>query len=225
MAAKRVTILFDIDGTLINSGGAGAASWRLAFDELYGIPADIGEFTDAGMTDPDVGRRTFEAVMHRAPERAEFARLLERRLHYMHETIAGLDHLPSPAGRRGDAAAAAQRRLPAGDRDRKRRGRRAHQAGTGPGSTGSSRSEDTAPTRVIGARSHASRSSGRPLSTVTTSIRRRPSSWATRRAMWRVPTPPASSASAVASGHYTVEQLREANADYAISSLKEPLPV
>ena len=69
LAAKRVTILFDIDGTLINSGGAGAASWRLAFDELYGIPADIGEFTDAGMTDPEVGRKTFEAVMHRAPER------------------------------------------------------------------------------------------------------------------------------------------------------------
>ena len=75
--------------TLINSGGAGAASWRLAFHELYGIPADIGEFTDAGMTDPDVGRRTFEAVMHRAPEQAEFARLLERRLHYMHEAVAG----------------------------------------------------------------------------------------------------------------------------------------
>jgi len=37
---------------LIISGGAGADSWRLAFDELYGIPADIGEFTDAGMTDP-----------------------------------------------------------------------------------------------------------------------------------------------------------------------------
>src|SRR3954470_12676965 len=87
MAAKRLAILFDIDGTLIDTGGAGAASWRLAFDEFYGIPADIGEFTDAGMTDPDVGRKTFEAVMHRAPERAEFARLLERRLHYMHETV------------------------------------------------------------------------------------------------------------------------------------------
>ena len=34
VAAKYVTVLFDIDGTLINSGGAGAASWRLAFDEL-----------------------------------------------------------------------------------------------------------------------------------------------------------------------------------------------
>ena len=61
---ERIAILFDIDGTLIITGGAGAASWRLAFDELYGIPADIGKFTDTGMTDPDVGRKTFEAVMH-----------------------------------------------------------------------------------------------------------------------------------------------------------------
>ena len=34
MAAKCVAILFDIDGTLINSGRAGAAAWRMAFDEL-----------------------------------------------------------------------------------------------------------------------------------------------------------------------------------------------
>lgn len=83
MPNQRVAILFDIDGTLINSGGAGAASWRMAFDELYGIPADIGAFTDTGMTDPDVGRRTFEAVLHRAPEPKEFTRLLERRLHHL----------------------------------------------------------------------------------------------------------------------------------------------
>ena len=84
---SRVAVLFDIDGTLINTGGGGAASWRLAFDDLYGIPADIGEFTDIGMTDPDVGRKTFEAVMSRAPERKEFTRLLERRLHYLHQTV------------------------------------------------------------------------------------------------------------------------------------------
>ncbi|WP_337308992.1 HAD family hydrolase [Candidatus Aeolococcus gillhamiae] len=84
----RLAILFDIDGTLIISGGAGAASWRMAFDELYGIPADIGQFTDTGMTDPDVGRRTFVAVLHRQPSRAEFAKLLERRLHYLYQTVA-----------------------------------------------------------------------------------------------------------------------------------------
>jgi phosphoglycolate phosphatase len=87
MSEERVAILFDIDGTLINTGGAGAASWRLAFNDLYGIPADIGEFTDTGMTDPAVGRKTFEAVLHREPERKEFTRLLERRLRYLHQTV------------------------------------------------------------------------------------------------------------------------------------------
>lgn len=88
MSAKRRAILFDIDGTLIITGGAGAASWRLAFNELYGIPADIGQFTDAGMTDPEVGRKTFQAVLHRPPHRAEFTCLMERRLHYLHTTVA-----------------------------------------------------------------------------------------------------------------------------------------
>jgi len=84
-------ILFDIDGTLIITGGAGATSWRLAFDEMFGIPADIGEFTDTGMTDPDVGRKTFEAVLHRQPTRAEFSKLLERRLHYLYSAVADSD--------------------------------------------------------------------------------------------------------------------------------------
>jgi phosphoglycolate phosphatase len=91
MAVERIAILFDIDGTLISTGGAGATSWRLAFDELYGIPADIGKFTDAGMTDPDVGRKTFEAVLKRKPERKEFARLMERRLHYLHGAVEESD--------------------------------------------------------------------------------------------------------------------------------------
>jgi phosphoglycolate phosphatase len=82
-----LAILFDIDGTLINTGGAGAASWRLAFDELYGIPADIGKFTDTGMTDPEVGRQTFEAVLNRKPERKEFTKLMERRSFYLHQTV------------------------------------------------------------------------------------------------------------------------------------------
>jgi phosphoglycolate phosphatase len=91
MAGDPLAILFDIDGTLINTGGAGAASWRLAFDELYGIPADIGKFTDTGMTDPEVGRKTFEAVLDRAPQREEFTKLMERRLHYLRQTVGDSD--------------------------------------------------------------------------------------------------------------------------------------
>jgi len=84
----RIAILFDIDGTLLTTGGAGAAAWRLAFDELYGVRADIGRFTDAGMTDPEVGRLTFEHVIGREPNTRELARLLARRNHYMRETVA-----------------------------------------------------------------------------------------------------------------------------------------
>lgn len=81
-------LLFDIDGTLVTTGGAGAEAWKLAFQELHGIPADIGQFTDAGMTDPDVGAQTFEAVLGRAPTPHELAELLQRRLEHMPETVA-----------------------------------------------------------------------------------------------------------------------------------------
>jgi phosphoglycolate phosphatase len=81
-------LLFDIDGTLVSTGGAGAVAWRRAFEELHGIPADIGEYTDAGMTDPDVGTRTFEAVMGRRPSARELAQLIQRRLEHLPEAVA-----------------------------------------------------------------------------------------------------------------------------------------
>ena len=69
-------MLFDVDGCLISTGGAGTKAWRYAFDRLHGIPADIGQFTEAGMTDPDVGRQTFVRVLARDPTEAEMGRLL-----------------------------------------------------------------------------------------------------------------------------------------------------
>jgi phosphoglycolate phosphatase-like HAD superfamily hydrolase len=81
-------LLFDIDGTLVSTGGAGAVAWKQAFLELHGIPADIGQFTDAGMTDPDVGAKTFEAVLGRKPTPHELAALIQRRLEHLPEAIA-----------------------------------------------------------------------------------------------------------------------------------------
>ncbi|MDQ6726198.1 MAG: HAD family hydrolase [Actinomycetota bacterium] len=81
-------LLFDIDGTLVSTGGAGAVAWKQAFQELHGIPADINQFTDAGMTDPDVGAQTFEAVLHRKPTAHELAQLIQRRLEHLPETVA-----------------------------------------------------------------------------------------------------------------------------------------
>ena len=82
--ARPSAVLFDIDGTLISTGGAGARSWRHAFDELYGIPADIGQFTDAGMTDPMVARLTFKAAIGHDPSPTELATVM----------AAYLDRLP-----------------------------------------------------------------------------------------------------------------------------------
>jgi phosphoglycolate phosphatase len=88
MATDYRILLFDIDGTLVSTGGAGAVAWRRAFEELHGIPADIGQFTDAGMTDPDVGAKTFAAVIGREPSPHELALLVQRRLEHLPEAIA-----------------------------------------------------------------------------------------------------------------------------------------
>jgi phosphoglycolate phosphatase len=88
MADTYRILLFDIDGTLVATGGAGAVAWKQAFEELHGIPADIGQYTDAGMTDPDVGAKTFEAVLHREPTAHELAQLIQRRLEHMPEAVA-----------------------------------------------------------------------------------------------------------------------------------------
>ena len=69
--AKPVAVLFDVDETLVHTGGSGARSWKAAFDQLYGIPADIGAHSSAGETDPQVARATFSGVLGRQPSDEE----------------------------------------------------------------------------------------------------------------------------------------------------------
>ncbi|MGN6201407.1 MAG: HAD family hydrolase [Solirubrobacterales bacterium] len=67
-------VLFDIDGTLLHTGGAGAVAWQRAFLELYEVEANITEHTHAGMTDPEIAEIVFREVLKRqgsAEERAE----------------------------------------------------------------------------------------------------------------------------------------------------------
>lgn len=82
-----LAIMFDVDGCLISTGGAGSRSWRYAFDRLHGIAADIGQFTEAGMTDPEVGRLTFTRVLGRPPTEREMARLLGAYLERLAEEV------------------------------------------------------------------------------------------------------------------------------------------
>ena len=50
-AAARL-VLFDIDGTILLSGGAGLSAIAAATDELYGRPFELKDVTTAGRLDP-----------------------------------------------------------------------------------------------------------------------------------------------------------------------------
>jgi phosphoglycolate phosphatase len=80
-------VLFDIDGTLIASGGASTVAWRRAFEELHGIAVNVWDHTDPGTTDPEVGRASFRGALGREPTKAELARLMALRLRYLPEEV------------------------------------------------------------------------------------------------------------------------------------------
>jgi len=82
-----MVVLFDIDGTLIDSGGSGTRSWRAAFQKLYGVPADIGDFSAAGQTDPQVARETFRGALERDPELDELGNLYAQYLLFLADDI------------------------------------------------------------------------------------------------------------------------------------------
>jgi phosphoglycolate phosphatase len=81
-------VLFDIDGTLITTGGAGAVAWRHAFEELHGTPLDIRKVTESGMTDPEVGRVALRNILGRDPDGRELATAMA---HYLRHLSASID--------------------------------------------------------------------------------------------------------------------------------------
>jgi phosphoglycolate phosphatase-like HAD superfamily hydrolase len=86
-ATKPVAVLFDIDETLVHTGGSGARSWNAAFEKLFGVGADIGEHTSAGETDPQVARETFRGVLGREPAADELSALYARYLMHLADDI------------------------------------------------------------------------------------------------------------------------------------------
>jgi phosphoglycolate phosphatase len=82
-------VLFDIDGTLLVTGGAGAVAWQRAFLELHGVEANIEEHTHAGMTDPEIAEIIFREVIGRDGSAEERAEAIAAYLSYLQEAVEG----------------------------------------------------------------------------------------------------------------------------------------
>jgi phosphoglycolate phosphatase-like HAD superfamily hydrolase len=81
-------VLFDIDGTILVTGGAGGVAWQRAFDELYGVEANVAEHTDAGMTDPEIAVIVFREVIGRECSPEERARAIAGYLRHLPDAVA-----------------------------------------------------------------------------------------------------------------------------------------
>jgi phosphoglycolate phosphatase len=216
-------ILFDVDGTLVETGGAGGESWRRAFLDLYGVDADVKLFTEVGETDPAVGRRTFEGLFGRPPDPAEMARLMAVRLGHICNAVAesaGYRVLPGVESTlkklategyllgltTGNVEAAAFAKLHRGGLNR-------FFCFGGYGSDSADRGELT---RV------AIRRAERILGMAVDSCRvlvvgDTPRDVSAARAAGTTPV-------GVATGHYSKDDLHEAGARYVLATLEQPLP-
>lgn len=81
-------VLFDIDGTLLVTGGAGGVAWQRAFEELHGVEANIAEHTDAGMTDPEIAAIVFREVIGREGSQEERAKAIGCYLKRLPDAVA-----------------------------------------------------------------------------------------------------------------------------------------
>ena len=81
-------VLFDIDGTLLVTGGAGGVAWQRAFEELHGVEANVAEHTDAGMTDPEIAAIVFREVIGREGSPEERSRAIAGYLRHLPDTVA-----------------------------------------------------------------------------------------------------------------------------------------
>ncbi len=217
-------VLFDIDGTLISTGGASDRAWGRAIRDLYDVDFDVAAHTGRGVPDPEVGRQVLERILSRPPTGRELREAMRLRLRYLPEevksspgfvvepgVVALLDTLSADGVllglTTGNVEAAAHIKLA--------------RAGLNHyfdfGGYGSDAPDRTALTRTAVARARGL-ANGSLADDAIVSVGDTPRDVAAGHgAGIRVV--------GVASGEYDVEELRSAGADWAIESLEEGLPL
>ena len=90
-------VLFDIDGTLVSTGGAGQRALERALEESLALQAVRSGFSFAGMTDRMIVRRLLEELAQEASEAAIDA-VLEVYLRVLQEEVAAAERYRIHAG-------------------------------------------------------------------------------------------------------------------------------
>jgi len=80
-------LLFDIDGTLIYSGGAGTRSIEKSFREIYGIENAMKDVLPDGKTDPLIIEEVFIKKLKKNPDKKEIEEILELYLRNLEKEI------------------------------------------------------------------------------------------------------------------------------------------
>ena len=88
MPSPHQLILFDLDGTLLLSGGAGARALNTAFESLYGVPEAMAGIDPHGKTDPFICQEMFRAHLGREGAEEEATEILRRYLDYLPDEVA-----------------------------------------------------------------------------------------------------------------------------------------
>jgi phosphoglycolate phosphatase len=216
-------ILFDIDGTLVDTGGAGARSWTWAFERLFGRCVDIAEHSTAGMTDPAIARMTFAETMEREPTAEELMRLMASYQAVLpdyvasspgYRVLAGAGELLERLTRAGVLLGLTTGGLEAAAHAKLGRGVLNHYFLVG--GFGSDSEDRVALTRIAVDRGGRMLESSLELDQVFV-VGDTPLDIAAARGVGAVSV-------GVASGRYGVEELSAAGADHVLSSLADPFP-
>ena len=221
--AGVLAVLFDIDETLVHTGGAGAASWAWAFNKLHGVDADIEKYSKPGQTDPQVASETYAGVLGREPSHEELGRLYAGYLWHLAEEIWTAKHYRVMDGVETTLRQMAEAGVILGLVSGAMEGAARVKLGPGKlgrhfifGAYGSDSADRGEVTRV--AVQKAGQLHGRAL---------------TKSEVYVVGDTPLdiqaaheanATAVGVATGIYSVEQLQAANGDYVLSSLADPFP-
>ena len=86
MTSKRHLLLFDIDGTLITSGGAGENALKDSLKERFGVDDDLKGINFAGATDSNISRAILENNGITATTE-NIAVLLDGYLHFLRQRL------------------------------------------------------------------------------------------------------------------------------------------